>query len=71
MDALEADAREYEECDTALASEFNSDTDEGAVANCACWNAMGENYRTANFDCILTGNSTINHLYAHQCNRNF
>ena len=71
MDALVADAREYEECDTAIKNMFDSELDGGAVANCRCWNAMGESYRTANFGCILKGDWTINQLYGQQCNRNF
>ena len=53
MNKLNTDAATYTECADALASMYAN-----AEANCACWNAMGEEYRTNNFDCLPDGSQT-------------
>jgi len=63
MDKLTTDAATYDECAAALANEFESKDE-----SCACWNAMGEEYRTANFNCLADGNyATVNEMYAANC----
>ena len=68
MDALAGLASAYSECATALSNGFDSEVEGGAAANCECWNALGEDFRAANFECVPEGDEfTINQLYDQQC----
>ena len=51
MGQFYSDAGEVMECAEALANDF--DDEEGTDANCACFNAMGEDYRSTFFNCSL------------------
>lgn len=63
MDKLTSDAAGVPECADALASEFENEEE-----SCACWDAMGEQYRTENFECLPEGNPiTVMEMYNSQC----
>merc|ERR1711964_188174 len=63
MQKFATDAAEFSECTVALTSEW-----EDMEENCKCWNALGADYRAANFNCIPDeGASTVMDMYNNYC----
>ena len=53
LDRMISDAESIEECSSAIENGFNSDVHHGLQSNCDCFDALGEDYRKQNFDCLL------------------
>ena len=66
MGKFYSDAGEVMECAEALANDF--DDEEGTSANCTCFNAMVENYRSDFFNCLPPDSrASIMDYYNMQC----
>ena len=64
MAKLDRDALKVPECADALTSNWENED-----MNCRCWDAMGQEYREANFYCLTHAgiSMTIMDIYEHEC----
>jgi len=70
LDRMTSDAESIEECSSAIEHGFNSDAHHGIHSNCDCFDALGEDYRKQNFDCLLDAVDeyhTLLYVYEDRC----